>query len=42
MTVDEVMSYRRATPFRPFVLHLKDGPHGTSSASRNRSAATRR
>ena len=25
MTVDEVMQYRRATPFRPFVLHLKDG-----------------
>jgi hypothetical protein len=25
MTVDEVMQYRRASPFRPFVLHLKDG-----------------
>ena len=25
MTVDDVMKYRRATPFRPFVLHLKDG-----------------
>ena len=25
MSVDEVMQYRRATPFRPFVLHLKDG-----------------
>jgi hypothetical protein len=25
MTVEEVMQYRRATPFRPFVLHLKDG-----------------
>ena len=27
MTVDEVMQYRRAVPFRPFVLHLKDGRH---------------
>ena len=25
MTVDEVMNYRRADPFRPFVLELKDG-----------------
>ncbi len=25
MTVDEVMQYRRAVPFRPFVLALKDG-----------------
>ena len=25
MTVDEGMQFRRATPFRPFVLHLKDG-----------------
>jgi len=25
MTVDEVMQYRRADPFRPFVLELKDG-----------------
>jgi hypothetical protein len=25
MTVDEVMQYRRAEPFKPFVLELKDG-----------------
>jgi hypothetical protein len=25
MTVDEVMQYRRAVPFRPFTLVLKDG-----------------
>jgi hypothetical protein len=25
MTVDEVMQYRRAEPFKPFVLVLKDG-----------------
>ena len=25
MTVEEVMQYRRAEPFRPFVLRLKDG-----------------
>jgi hypothetical protein len=25
MTVDEVMQYRRAVPFKPFVLALKDG-----------------
>ena len=25
MTVDEVMAYRRAKPFRPFVLLLTDG-----------------
>ncbi len=25
MTVDDVMRYRRAEPFRPFVLELKDG-----------------
>lgn len=25
MTVEEVMQYRRAVPFRPFVLALKDG-----------------
>jgi hypothetical protein len=25
MTVDDVMTYRRAEPFRPFVLELKDG-----------------
>ena len=25
MTVDEVMAYRRAKPFRPFILALKDG-----------------
>ena len=25
MTVDEVMQYRRARPFRPFVLQLTDG-----------------
>jgi hypothetical protein len=25
MTVDELMEYRRAKPFKPFVLQLKDG-----------------
>ena len=25
MTVEEVMQYRRAVPFKPFVLALKDG-----------------
>lgn len=25
MTVEEVMQYRRAVPFKPFVLTLKDG-----------------
>jgi hypothetical protein len=25
MTVEEVMQYRRAVPFKPFVLVLKDG-----------------
>lgn len=25
MTVDEVMQYRRAEPFRPFAIKLKDG-----------------
>lgn len=25
MTTDEVMSYRRAIPFKPFELRLKDG-----------------
>jgi hypothetical protein len=25
MTVEEVMQYRRAVPFRPFVVALKDG-----------------
>ncbi len=25
MTVEEVMQYRRAIPFKPFVLALKDG-----------------
>jgi hypothetical protein len=25
MTVDEVMQYRRAVPFKPFLLALKDG-----------------
>ena len=25
MTADEIMAYRRAVPFRPFALKLKDG-----------------
>ena len=25
MTVEEIMQYRRANPFQPFVLQLKDG-----------------
>ena len=25
MTVEEVMQFRRAVPFRPFTLYLKDG-----------------
>ena len=25
MTVEEIMEYRRAKPFKPFVLKLKDG-----------------
>jgi hypothetical protein len=25
MTVEEIMQYRRANPFKPFILQLKDG-----------------
>jgi hypothetical protein len=31
MTVEEVMQYRRAVPFKPFILALKDGRRFTVS-----------